>query len=120
MEEQGSHNVSLEHTDPSDLDSDPDNQAMIRPSTMTSSTDQQVPSIAEETLQNSPIDPEEGKRDVRESCEKEAELVQEKAQSSNVDVGAVGSVVSGYHQGESLGSDKCSTSTSDVNAASTV
>ena len=89
---------------------------------MTLNTDQQVPSISEEQSQSSHVDYEDGKRDIRESCEKEAELVQEKAQSSNVDVGAVEPVVYGHNQGkvESPGNDQCSGSSSHVSPASTM
>ena len=89
---------------------------------MTLNADQQVPSITQEQSQSSPVDYEDGKRDIRESCEKEAELVQEKAQSSSVDVGAVEPVVYGHNQGqvESAGNDQCSSSSSHVNPASTM
>ena len=122
LEEQDSHNVSSEHTEPSDLDGDPENQTSVRPNKMTLNADQQVPSISQEQFQSSPVDYEDGKRDIRESCDKEAELVQEKAQSSNVDVGAVKPLDYGHNQGqaESLEYDQCSTSSSHVNPASTM
>ncbi len=104
--------------------------------------DQQVAEISarHEQLQSSspakstPSDSEDGKkRDIRESCEKEAELVPEKAQSkdsagaeagqvltgtSNVDVGVVKAECDSTCDGESQMRDQCSTSGANVNPAS--
>ena len=131
----------MEHTDPSDLENDPENQAKARPSKMTLNSDQQVPSITKtyDGLQgspskSSPSDSEDGIKDIRESCEKEAELVQEKAQpkdydssdtgtvipanASNVDVAAVRRQDDGHNQSGYQRDDQCSTSSSNVNPAS--
>ena len=85
---------------------------------------------------SSPSDSEDGKKDIRESCEKEAELVPEKAWpkdngssnvetlvpaiTSNVDVAAIRREGDGHNQRGSQGVDQCTTSSSNVNPASTL
>ncbi len=127
-----------EHNDLSDLEHEADVGVKVRPSQMNMNTDQQVPMATQEQLQgspskSSPSDSEDGRKgDIRESCEKDDELVPEKAQAketedcaeeasraggSNVDVGRV----SGRgREGETEKHEPSSTSgSSNVDPAST-
>lgn len=148
-EQHDPHNVSSDITGPSDVESDPENQSKKRPDRITLMADHQVPdpSMTKDILLGSPAkstpsDSEDGKRSIRESCEKDAELVPEKAQSregddaaevenlgtaesttSNVDVGAVQLVDhdrNNQDRRESQRNDQCSSSSSNVNPASTI
>ncbi len=98
-----SHHLSSDHTDPSDLDLSLDSdieheghKVKVRPGH--SSTDQTVP-VAVDSMPTSPskqsmTDSEDGssKQDIRESCEREDELVSEKSRSQQQGQGDQGRV----------------------------